>query len=151
MYKHILIATDGSKIAQAAVEHGLALAKSLGAKVTLLTVTEGWSVLKMAQKAEAGVRDPIDDFRKLADQHAADALARAQSAAQALGLACQSEHIRESHPAEAIVAAATSHNCDLIVMGSHGRRGIGQLMLGSQTAHVLAHTAVPVLVYRHAV
>lgn len=148
MYKHMLIATDGSKIAQAAVGHGLELAKALGAKVILLTVTEGWSVLEAAHKAEMGVRNPIGDFRKLADQHAADALAAAQSVAKTIGVACESEHVRESHPAEAIVAAAKRHDCNLIVMGSHGRRGLGQMLLGSQTARVLAQTSVPVLVYR---
>lgn len=148
MYKHILITTDGSKIAHAAAEHGLKLAKALGAKVTLLTVTEGWSVLEAAQKAEMGVRNPIAEFEKIADQHAADALSSAQAAAKTAGIACESVHVRDSHPAEAIIATAKSHGCDLIVMGSHGRRGLGQLLLGSQTARVLAQTSVPVLVYR---
>lgn len=149
MYNRILISTDGSEIAQKGVDHGLALAKTLGAEVTIITVTErfpvytsgvgydlAWSGAALAEYAEGQTK-------------AADSiLAAAQQSAQRLGVTADTLHVPEAEVAEAIIAAAQERNCDLIVMASHGRRGLGRLMLGSKASEVLAHTDIPVLVVR---
>lgn len=149
MYNRILISTDGSEIAQKGVDHGLALAKILGAEVTIITVTErfpvytsgvgydlAWSSVALAEYAEGQTK-------------AADSiLAAAKQSAQRLGVTADTLHVPEAEVAEAIIAAAQERNCDLIVMASHGRRGLGRLMLGSKASEVLAHTDIPVLVVR---
>ncbi|MDB5595240.1 MAG: UspA protein [Hyphomicrobiales bacterium] len=148
MHKHILIATDGSDLATKAVESGLDLARQIGARVTILTASEDWSVLDMAQRAREGASNPIEDYEALARANAEAILARCSDMAQTAGVVSDVVYARESHPAEAIVENAKSRGCDLIVMASHGRRGIDRLLLGSQTSRVLALTNLPVLIYR---
>lgn len=149
MYKHILLSTDGSELAQKGVDHGLALARNVGAKVTIVSVTEH---LHISGGAVGGGWVPVpaemESYEAGRKEMAAQILADAKAAADREGVAAETLHIPDAHPAEAIIAAATSHACDLIVMASHGRRGIGRLLIGSQTAEVLAHSAVPVLVVR---
>lgn len=148
MYKHILIPTDGSECAGRGVEQGLALAKALGARVTLVTVTEPMPVFVGA----AGLAwDPtlvMGDYDKHADAAAKAVLEAAQRLAAAQGVSAETLHSPRAQPAEAIVDAAKAQGCDLIVMASHGRRGVRRLILGSQTAEVVAHSEVPVLVVR---
>ncbi len=148
MVTHILIATDGSNLADKAVDQGLDLAAKTGARVTAITVTETWSVLDMTERSRAGVENPIDEYRQIAAHHAGDILARVVEKAKAMNLLCDIVHRPDSYPAEAIVQEADRRNCDLIVMASHGRRGIDRLLVGSQTLRVLALTTRPVLVYR---
>jgi nucleotide-binding universal stress UspA family protein len=148
VHKHILIATDGSQIAASAVDRGLELASQLSARITLLTVTEFWSALEVAASAQAGSQNPVADYENLAQQHAQKILAAGAEKARAAGVACEAVYVPDSRPAEAIVEEAKARGCDLIVMGSHGRRGIDRLIIGSQTARVLALTSTPVLVYR---
>jgi nucleotide-binding universal stress UspA family protein len=148
MLTHMLIATDGSELADKAVNEGLALAAKTGARVTVLTVTESWSVLEMTDRARAGSPNPIDEFAKIADRKASETLGRVLEKAKAMQVACETVHRPESAPAEAIVEEADKRNCDMIVMASHGRRGIDRLLVGSQTLRVLALTTRPVLVYR---
>ncbi|MBE1205941.1 universal stress protein [Aminobacter carboxidus] len=136
MYNHILISTDGSELAQRGVDHGLMLAKNLGSKVTVITVTEPYplnSPATMASWSEA-------------QQRHADDLAKAS--ASRIGPSFEAVHASHGSPAEAIVANAAKHACDLIVMASHGRRGVGRLLVGSQTAEVVHYSKVPVLVVR---
>jgi nucleotide-binding universal stress UspA family protein len=142
MHKHILIATDGSDLATKAVESGLALARQIGARATILTAFE------MAHRAREGASNPIEDYEVLARANADAILARCSEMANAAGVVFDVVYARESHPAEAIVENAKSRGCDLIVMASHGRRGIDRLLLGSQTSRVLALTDLPVLIYR---
>ena len=148
MYKHILIATDGSELAARGVEHGLAIAGPLGAEVTVLTVIEPLDPRTYADAAAAGVRDPAVRYDQSIDSEMNARFAGIRERAESAGVAVNLMHEIDEAPAEAIVRTATLRHCDLIVMSSHGRRGARKLILGSQTAEVLAHTTVPVLVIR---
>ncbi len=148
MYEHILIATDGSELADRALVHGLALAKHVKAPVTLVTVTEPWSAFDMAHKAREGNRDPLHQFEETAAASAKAILDVAAQKAKVAGVACELVHMPDQHPAEGIIAAAEKNGCDLIVMASHGRRAVGRLLLGSQAAEVLSHSKVPALIVR---
>jgi nucleotide-binding universal stress UspA family protein len=145
MYKHILLATDGSDLAQKGVDQGLALAKALGAKVTAVTVTEPMAAMLMG---EAAIALPLDDYDKAASANATQILAGVSAAAGKVSVACDVLHVKDRYPAEGIVDAAKARGCDLIVMASHGRRGLSRLLLGSQATGVLTHSQVPVLVCR---
>lgn len=145
MYKHILIATDGSDLAQHAVEQGLSLAKLAQAKVTAVTVTEPWTA---AVSGEWAVAFPVEEYEKASAANAAKILKAVQEIATPLGVTCDGVHIKDQYPAEGIVEEAKARGCDLIVMASHGRRGIAKFVLGSQAQRVLAHTSVPMLICR---
>jgi nucleotide-binding universal stress UspA family protein len=145
MYKNLLIATDGSELAQKAVDHGLRLAKALGAKVTVVTVTEAWTSMIYG---EAVVYFPVEEYNASAAANAAKILAEASAMADKIGVAVTKLHVKDQHPAEGIVAAAKEQGNDLIVMASHGRRGLARLALGSQATSVVTHSPVPVLVCR---
>jgi len=144
MYKHLLIATDGSELAGKAVATGLQLAKALGAKVTAVTVTEAWAA---TVPGEGAFVFPIEEYEKAAAQNAARILADVAAQAQKLGVACKTVHVTE-FPAEGIILTAKDKGCDLIVMASHGRRGLSRVLLGSQAVRVLTHSTVPVLICR---
>ena len=148
MYKHILIATDGSELAARGVEHGLAIAGALGAKVTVVTVTQPLDARTIAAATAAGVRDPLIRYEQSIDEEMQARFDAIGKSADAQGVAVTLSHEVDRSPAEAIVRMAKQQNCDLIVMASHGRRGAKRLILGSQTAEVLAHTTIPVLVVR---
>lgn len=148
MYKNILIATDGSDFARAAVEHGLELAKATGASATIVTITEFWSALDMAHKVKAGSTQPIDEYEHAAADAATKVLAAAEEIAVGHDVTCETIHIKDKHPAEGIIETAESRGSDLIVMSSHGRRGIQKILLGSVAAEVLTHSKLPVLVVR---
>ncbi len=145
MYTHILIATDGSELAGRAVTTGLELAKALGAQVTAVTATEPWTVMLSGEPA--ALQFPIEAYEKAASESADRVLAEANSQAQQIGLACGMVHVTD-FPAEGIVETARSKGCDLIVMASHGRRGLSKLLLGSQATRVLTLSPVPVLICR---
>jgi nucleotide-binding universal stress UspA family protein len=145
MFKHILIPTDGSDLSRKAILYGVQLAKESGAKVTGLTVTEPYQPAGMDT-----VFIPMDegDYEEQSRVLSEKAVEQVKIAAQAAVVAC--ETIREIHdqPYRAIIDAAHALGCDLIVMASHGRRGISALLLGSETVKVLTHSTIPVLVYR---
>lgn len=145
MYKHLLITTDGSEVAQKGIDHGLGLAKSLGVPATILTVTEPFPVYAMGSSY---VPLEFADYDNVQKEFAEKVLGAAQKAAEAAGVTVTTLHVPNSQPADAIVETATSRGCDLIVMASHGRRGLGRLMLGSQTSEVVANAKLPVLVVR---
>ena len=145
MYKNVLIATDGSDFARRAVEHGLALAKALNARATAVTVTEPWvEVLS----GEAALAFPVEEYEREMTAKAAQALSSVSDLATSIGITCGTIHVRDQHPAEGIIAAAKERGCDLIVMASHGRRGLQRLLYGSQTHRVLTQATIPVLVCR---
>jgi nucleotide-binding universal stress UspA family protein len=145
MYKHILIATDGSKLARKAVTQGLALAEAIGARVTAVTVTEPWATMVSPEV----LNEPfVQDFERAAAERAKRILDVVAAAAKEANVACSTLHIRDRFPAEGILEAAGGVGCDLIVMASHGRRGVAKLLLGSQATEVLTHSAGPVLVCR---
>jgi len=149
MYRHILVSTDGSYVAQRGVDHGLSLAKSLDAKVTVITVTEPFPF--HASAAGAGwvpLPEDISGYEEGQKKASAKLLATVRESAAKIGVTADVLHVPDARPAEAIVEAAKAQGCSLIVMASHGRRGLGRLLLGSQTSEVLAHSPVPVLVVR---
>ncbi|MDR3484796.1 MAG: universal stress protein [Bradyrhizobium sp.] len=145
MHRHILIPTDGSALSQAAVEYGIALAKSVDAKVTVLTVSTPFHILAV----EPGmVTDTAEQHAKQAAAHAKKYLDTAKEVALAAGVVCETVHLEHDHPYLAIIETAARKSCDLIVMASHGRRGISAAVLGSETSKVLTHSSIPVLVVR---
>ena len=149
MYKKILIATDGSELAARALEHGLKLAGQVGAEVAIVTVTEPAVVIGAGYANVAGTSfDPIPELIEAQEQAAKALLQKDAAKATELGLAAETVLVTNTYPADAIVNTAGQVGADLIVMGSHGRRGLGRLLLGSQTSNVLAHTKIPVLVTR---
>jgi nucleotide-binding universal stress UspA family protein len=138
MYTHILIPTDGSELAGKAVQHGIALAKRVGAKVTMLTVFPPDMITTD--------REMIEIRKAHKQKHVEEILGAI--AKQAAGFACETIQVEHEHPYQAIIDTADSKGCDLIVMASHGRRGISAIVLGSETVKVLTHCKIPVLVYR---
>jgi nucleotide-binding universal stress UspA family protein len=148
MFEHILIATDGSELAGRAVAQGLALAKATGAKVTAVTVTEPWDALTMAALAERQPGNPVADYDARTAAAANRILWSVGEAAKKQGVPCATVYVKDQHPAEGIIETARTQGCDLIVMASHGRRGLARLLLGSQAAKVVALSPVPVLICR---
>jgi nucleotide-binding universal stress UspA family protein len=148
MYRHILIATDGSELARKAEAAGLELAKALGAKCTALTVTERWDALSMAALAERSMPNPVADFEEKVAGEANRVLWGVSEAARKKGISCTTVHIKDRYPAEGIIDTAKERGCDLIVMASHGRRGAARVLLGSQAMKVVTLSPVPVLICR---
>jgi nucleotide-binding universal stress UspA family protein len=145
MYTNILIPTDGSELAGKAVQHGIALAKRIGAKVTVLTVLPPFHVFTTDPQM---IEDTPALYKARMQEHAEEILGTVARAAQAAGVACEMVHVEHEHPYQAIIDTAVSKGCDLIVMASHGRHGISAIILGSETLKVLTHSKIPVLVHR---
>ena len=147
MYKHILIATDGSELASRGLEHGLRLAAATGAQATIVTVTEPWQSVDAGQMW-GGSASLLDEYRTHAREAATKLLAAAAERASALGVTHQTHHEPDAYPADAILKIAGDRGADLVVMASHGRRGLDRLLLGSQANAVITHSTLPVLVVR---
>ena len=145
MYANILIPTDGSELAGKAVYHGIALAKSIGAKVTVLTVLPPFHTLTTDTQM---IEDTAAQYKARMQEHAEKTLAAVAQAAQAAGILCEMVHVEHEHPYQAIIDTAVSKGWDLIVMASHGRHSISAIVLGSETVKVLTHSKIPVLVHR---
>jgi nucleotide-binding universal stress UspA family protein len=147
MYKHILIPTDGSGMSARAVAHGIELARRLNAKITGLAVISPWedvaSSIKMSDVSQA-------QYERNAEAYAASSLLVITKAAKAAEVLASVVQIKETQPWTAIVDTARTMHCDLILMASHGRSGIGAMIIGSETQKVLTHSTKPVLVYRDA-
>jgi nucleotide-binding universal stress UspA family protein len=167
MYANILLSTDGSDVARKGVKHGIALAKALNAKATVITVTEplpveyGFAPLQAPNfwsRGDMGVsghasgwipsQEEVDRFDAACKERADKVLDEARAMAEQIGISAELLHVPNAHPATAIIETAKSRGCDLIVMASHGRRGLRKLWLGSQASEVLADGSVPVLVVR---
>lgn len=148
MYASILLSTDGSDVARKGVEHGIALAKALNAKVTVITVTEPLPVDYGSGHAPGWIpsQEEFDSFDAACKESAGKVLDKARAMAEQVGISAEFLHVPNAHAATAIVETAKSRGCDLIVMASHGRRGLRKLLLGSQTSEVLVNGSVPVLV-----
>ena len=140
MYKHILIAIDGSEIANKAMPHAIELAKALGAKLSAVTVTEPYDAV-IAAEAPA-------DYNEQSEESAAEILSAITSAAEAEGIRCKVVQEQNRRPYKGIIDAAEKVGADLIVIGSHGRQGIEGLLLGSQAIKLLTHSKIPALVVR---
>lgn len=144
MYKHILLPTDGSELSKAALKHGVALAKAMGAKVTALVVSTPINSLVVDPSM---VSSALDQYKALVVEQTAKYLDSVRSNAVEAGVVCETLCIEHDKPYEAIVDTAKKQGCDLVVMASHGLRGVSAI-LGSETLKVLTHTSVPILVYR---
>lgn len=146
MFKNILIPTDGSELSQRAVKMAMELAKLHRARVTGIHVIPDYHLLI----AYEGAFDPITEERieEEAKTRAQGYLAYVQKSAQDAGVACDTVCETSDHPYDAILKTAEARQCDLIVMTSHGRKGLAAVLLGSETRKVLTHTRIPVLVVR---
>ena len=145
MYTSILIPTDGSELAHKAVRHGIALAKRIGAKATVLTVSLPFHMLTTDTQM---IEDTPAQYQTRMRDHAERILGAIADAARTASVACEVIHVEHEHPYQAIIDTADAKTCDLIVMASHGRRGIAAIVLGSETLKVLTHCKIPVLVHR---
>jgi nucleotide-binding universal stress UspA family protein len=145
MFKRILMPTDGSEPSQRAVLAGIGFAKELGAEVVGLTVIPKFHTF--TYKTEM-LEDTKEEFIAESHEHAKKVLSFVLDAAREAGVACTGEQVVSDDPWQSIIATAQARQCDLIVMGSHGRRGVQGVLLGSETQKVLVHSNVPVLVYR---
>jgi nucleotide-binding universal stress UspA family protein len=145
MFTHLLIPTDGSNLSRAAVRKGVQLAKALNAGVTGITVVPEQHVyLYQTDITEQVKKETVREHRLEAERR----LEVVRKVAGEAGVACETVVESGDHPFEVIVAAAKKRACDLIVMASHGRRGVTGVLLGSETQKVLTHSSIPVLVFR---
>ena len=147
MFKNILVPTDGSKLSQKAIEQALAIVQETGAKLTIMTVIPPYPPM---YAGDGYVMEPMstDAWDKATRKNAEKTLAAATKRATAKGINAKFLAIRDDPPYAGIIATAKKQKCDLILMASHGRRGLSGLLLGSETTKVLTHTKIPVLVYR---
>jgi nucleotide-binding universal stress UspA family protein len=145
MYKTILIATDGSSLSNRAIEHGVNLAKPLGAKVILLTVSETFHVFALDSDQ---LEETSASFKEHMQRQATRVLTEALDVARSVGIEASTLQLEDDAPYRAIIRTAENQHCDLIVMASHGRGGVSALLLGSETMKVLSHSRTPVLVVR---
>ncbi len=147
MYKNILIASDGSRLSDKAVASGLSLAALCGAKVVALKVVPRYP----RNYFDGGLpidRTSITRIEKEWTENAHAVLAKIRDRGTDEGVMVKTVVVKSDLVAEAVIAAADKHGCDLIVMASHGRRGVKRLLLGSETLNVLTHSEIPVLVLR---
>ena len=146
MFKHILLPTDGSRVANKAARAGIALAIQLGAKVTgYCAVEELQSMYVEGYAFDPKTIDGFEEGARNAGQKHVDAIGKM---AKAAGVRFASVVTKANTPYEGIIDAAKRNRCDVIFMASHGRRGISRLIMGSVTQKVLAHAKIPVVVYR---
>jgi len=144
MFKRILVPTDGSDITAKAVDAGIKLAQSVGAQLYTISVKEPFPYSAISEMQPV----PPQDFFDAQDRIANKRVRAVVEMAHAAGLKCQAHTVEALHPWEAIIDHARHMECDLLVMASHGRRGVSALLLGSETQKVLTHSAIPVLVVR---
>jgi len=145
MYTNILLPTDGSELAGKAVRHGIDLAKRIGARTTALTVLPPFHVFTADTQM---LEDTPSQYQARMQTRAEKTLGAVSRTAQAAGVPCELIQLEHEHPYQAIIDTAASKGCDLVVMASHGRRGIAAIVLGSETVKVLTHSKIPVLVHR---
>jgi len=144
MYQRILFPTDGSVISSKALQQALDLAKLAGAELLVLSVKEPYPYSALSEVQPVAPQAYFDATERLASAHVKAALA----AAAAAGVKASGATVEAVHAWEAILDHAKETACDLVVMASHGRRGISALLLGSETQKVLTHSTIPVLVVR---
>ncbi|SEA15571.1 universal stress protein [Acidovorax soli] len=147
MFKHILVPTDGSELSLGNVVRAAAYAKETGARITLFyaqpEAPSAYAGMGAVSNAHLG-----QELQTRLDEAATEILDAAEKQVLAAGASCQRVVRVGNKPYELIIAAADEHGCDLIFMASHGRSGVSALLLGSETQKVLAHSKIPVLVYR---
>jgi nucleotide-binding universal stress UspA family protein len=144
MYKRILVPTDGSEITGKAVQTALSLARLCSAELLTIGVKEPFPYSAISEMQPV----PPQEFYDAQERIAAGNVKSVLDLATAAGVKCSGATVEALHPWEAILDHAKTQNCDLVVMASHGRRGVSALLLGSETQKVLTHSALPVLVVR---
>ena len=148
MFKHLLLPTDGSKLSDKAVQRGIEFAKEVKARVTAVHVIPEFRMMADESFVLPTSADLKKRYEKETRARAEKMLARIGERAQAAGVKYESVVIMGDIPYDEIINTAKKHKCDLIMMASHGRRGLSALLLGSETAKVLIHSKIPVLVVR---
>lgn len=149
MFKHILVPTDGSALSSKVVKQAVQLAKELGARVTALHIVGNFRPVVH----EGGFFMPeIPELRKRFEEetsgHAKKVLDAVKKVAETAGVDCDAVAMTGDIPYDMIIKQANKAKCDLIMMASHGRRGLQGILLGSETQKVLTHSKIPVLVCR---
>lgn len=144
MYKRILVPTDGSDITAKAVSTAIQLARSVSAQLYTISVKEPFPYSAISEMQPT----PPQEFYDAQERIAATRVKTVVDQARAEGVSCEAHTVEALHPWEAIVEHAEQRGCDLIVMASHGRRGVAAMLLGSETQRVLIHTKLPVLIVR---
>jgi nucleotide-binding universal stress UspA family protein len=144
MFKRILVPTDGSDLSNKAIAAAIDLAKTLKATVVGMTTLEPYSYSNLSEYRP----ETLDDYESRMDQIGAERLGRIADAAAQAGVPVETVSAKSFSPYEAIIDTAKGKGCDLIIMASHGRRGLNAVLLGSETQKVLTHTSIPVMVYR---
>ena len=144
MYQRILVPTDGSDITAKAVSTAIALAKLSGAAIVTLSVKEPFPYSAISEMQPV----PPQEFYDAQERIAASRVKTVLDAAAAAGVSCDGTTVEALHPWEAILDMAKRKSCDLVVMASHGRRGMAALLIGSETSRVLTHSPLPVLVVK---
>jgi nucleotide-binding universal stress UspA family protein len=144
MFKHILVPTDGSDLSKKAIDGAIDLAQAVGARVTAYACLPQYPYSPFSEV----VIEPPVDFQDRSEREARQHLQEVEEAARGAGVECTSQTSVHPSPYLGIIEAAEQGGCDVIFMASHGRRGLGSLLIGSETQRVLTHTKIPVIVYR---
>ena len=144
MYQRILLPTDGSEITEKALTQAMALAKALGSTIFAISVKEPFPYAAISEMQPTSPQVFFDAQERIA----AGRVKAVADACAAAGVRCETHTQEAMHAWEAIIEHATARRCDLVVMASHGRRGVSALLLGSETQKVLTHSTIPVLVVR---
>ena len=144
MFKRILVPTDGSEITAKAISTALDLARADGGQLFTISVKEPFPYSAISEMQPV----PPQEFYDAQERIAAERVKAVADAARAAGVACSAHTVEALHPWEAILDHAQAQQCDLIVMASHGRRGVAALLLGSETQRVLLHSKLPVLIVK---
>jgi nucleotide-binding universal stress UspA family protein len=144
MFKRILVPTDGSELSQKAITAALSLAQMLKASVVGMTTVEPYSYSNLSEYRP----ETLENYEERMEQAGAERVGQIANAAASAGVPVETVVVKSFSPYEAIIEAAKGNGCDLIVMASHGRRGLNAVLLGSETQKVLTHSAIPVMVYR---
>ena len=144
MFKRILVPTDGSDITAKAVQTAISLAKLHGAALSTISVKEPFPYSAISEMQPVPPQEFYDAQERIAAARVKDVV----TAADAAGVACNGHTVEALHPWEAILDHAKAQQCDLVVMASHGRRGVAALLLGSETSRVLTHSEIPILVVK---
>ena len=148
MFQHVLVCTDGGKLSDKAVDAAIRLAKDLGARLTAFHAMQDYPINPFPEYAIVASSMSPQTWKADQEKRAQRILAKVEIKAKKAGVDCSARAGLDIEPYRAIIAAAKKSRCDLIVMASHGRRGIKGLVLGSETNKVLTHSKLPVLVYR---
>jgi nucleotide-binding universal stress UspA family protein len=148
MFKHILVTTDGSRLSLKGVKAGVRLAAALGAKVTAVCVIPPWRTPMYSEGITYGTPPSPSQYKKATERTARKALAAVEIEAGAARVPCATLFVTAERPWEGILRVAKTKRCDLLSIASHGRGGLGGLLIGSETQRVLAHSKLPVLVTR---